>query len=60
MNLQRFYNILCRVYGSQPAESEWMEEYFPDLEDRVAGGRCEAEYQDQKDARGELLSPWYQ
>ncbi len=60
MNMQRFYSLLCWVYGSDPRGYEYLVEIFPDLESRIAGGRCEAEYEQQSDSWHELLEPWYQ
>lgn len=37
MNMQRFYNLLCWVYGSDPDEYDYLVEYFPDLEARIEG-----------------------
>ena len=58
MNLQRMYNLLCWVYGSDPGAYGYLTEYFPDLQDRISGGRCEQEYADQEDAWNELLRPY--
>lgn len=60
LNMQRFYNLLCWVYGSDPDGQDWLLDAFPELADRAGGGRCEMEYQDQLEAWDELLSPWYQ
>ena len=60
MNMQRFYNLLCWVYGSDPREYDYLVEYFPDLASRIEGGRCEAEYEQQSDSWHELAAPWYQ
>mgnify|MGYP002637539507 CR=1 FL=1 len=60
MNMQRFYNLLCWVYGSDPVTYDYLVDSFPELEPRIEGGRCEMEYADQYDAWSELLAPWYQ
>ncbi len=58
LNYQRFYNLECWVYGSNPAEYEWLLDRFPDLATRAEGGRCEVEYADLASAWDELLSPF--
>ncbi|MET0343075.1 MAG: DUF4344 domain-containing metallopeptidase [Polyangiales bacterium] len=56
LNAQRFYNILCLVYGSDPDTYEGLvtEGYLP--ESRAV--RCPAEYEGQRSAWDTLLEPW--
>ncbi len=60
MEMQRFYNLLCWVYGSDPGGYDYIPEYFPEMEGRLEGGRCEMEYEDQSDGWHTLLEDWYQ
>jgi hypothetical protein len=59
MNMQRFYNLLCWVYGSDPSGFSYIPDTFPEMQDRVANGRCEGEYEDQRDSWMQLLQPWF-
>jgi hypothetical protein len=55
LNMQRFYNMLCYVYGSDPSNSDWIVDLFPEMESRV--GKCENEYVQARDAWETLLAP---
>jgi len=56
LNLQRFYNMICLVYGSDPASYGFLVEIFPDFQQRV--DRCPAEYAQKRAAWATLLAPW--
>ena len=58
LNMQRMYNMLCWVYGSNPSAYGHLLEWFPDLGPRAAN--CEAEYEQKVYAWGTLLQPWEQ
>lgn len=55
---QRMYNLLCWTLGSDPEEYSYLLEWWPALEDRDKGGRCELEYEDLNDAMDSLLRDW--
>ncbi len=56
LNQQRFYNMLCLVYGSNPQQYQGLVTagYLP--ESRAQ--RCPAEYQQKSNAWNQLLEPW--
>jgi len=54
LNMQRMYNQLCWVYGSDPSNWGTLLEYYPELGNR----NCESEYQQKRDAWLTLLAPW--
>lgn len=56
LNAQRFYAILCTVYGSDPATYGWMVEegYLP----AARAARCDEEYAKKDAAWSTLLAPW--
>ena len=56
LNAQRFFNILCLVYGSDPEAYAGLvsEGYLPE----TRAVRCPAEYESQRRAWGTLLEPW--
>lgn len=56
LHLQRFYNIMCIVYGSAPAEYGYFETQFPEMEGRLP--RCEGEYVQKLKSWATLLAPW--
>lgn len=56
LGLQRFYNVLCLVYGSDPKEYADLLTSFPEMADRAP--RCKAEYHDATDAWTRLLEPY--
>lgn len=56
LGLQRFYNVLCLVYGSDPKEYADLLTSFPEMEARAP--RCEGEYADATDAWNRLLEPY--
>ncbi len=53
---QRFYNSLCMIYGSDPANNQKIVEsgYLP----KERAGRCQGEYQRAVDSWINLLEPW--
>ena len=54
LDQQRFYNILCVVYGSNPdAYASWVPNLLP--EDRAV--KCPAEYEQKKNSWDALLTP---
>jgi hypothetical protein len=55
LNLQRFYNVLCLVYGSDPATYAGIVDSFPDMADRA--DRCPGEYEQASTSWGRLLEP---
>ena len=55
LSSQRFYNILCLVYGSDPATYDWMATQLPEMESRLA--RCEDEWVTASENWDELLQP---
>lgn len=56
LNLQRFYNILCIVYGSAPETYANLGTVYPDMKNRLP--RCQAEYEQKLASWGALLAPW--
>ncbi|HEX5658972.1 MAG TPA: DUF4344 domain-containing metallopeptidase [Polyangiales bacterium] len=56
LNQQRFYNILCLVYGSNPRAYEGLVSagYLPE----ARAQRCPAEFEQKNDAWSQLLSDW--
>jgi hypothetical protein len=56
LNLQRFYNVLCLVYGSDPNEYADLLTSFPEMEARAP--RCKGEYKDASKAWTTLLEPY--
>ena len=58
LNMQRMYNMLCWVYGSDPATYASLLDTFPDLAPRAPG--CQAEYEQKVYAWETLLAPWAQ
>lgn len=56
LNPQRFYNIMCLVYGSNPKKYAGAIEAGLLTEARAAG--CPAEYKRKSDAWDTLLEPW--
>ena len=54
---QRFYNVLCLVYGSDPTQElrDSLVSAFPEMDARL--DRCPGEYEDKQDAWSTLLEP---
>ena len=54
---QRYYNVLCWIYGKNPERNSYLveEEYLP--EERAGG--CASEYAQIESSWGRLLSPYY-
>jgi hypothetical protein len=57
LNLQRMYNIVCLVYGSDPEQWGWVLDVFPDIAARAP--RCSGEFSQKINAWDELLEPWF-
>ncbi|MCB9508336.1 MAG: hypothetical protein H6698_08185 [Myxococcales bacterium] len=55
LNRQRFYDILCLVYGSDPTTYASMGTQFPDMAGRLP--RCEDEWESARTSWNELLAP---
>lgn len=55
LNTQRFYNILCLVYGSNPAEYASFETAFPEMAARLP--RCADEFRSASEGWDRLLAP---
>lgn len=55
LGLQRFYNVLCLVYGSAPDQYGDVVSAFPEMESRAP--RCQDEYEQKVDAWTRLLEP---
>lgn len=56
LNQQRFYNVLCYVYGSDPVEYAAMGDTFPPMQSRLP--RCEGDYNQQRNSWSRLLASW--
>jgi hypothetical protein len=56
LNQQRFYQMLCLVYGSDPRKYQGLVESGILPESRAE--RCPAEFAQQSDAWSQLLEPW--
>ncbi|HEY6879564.1 MAG TPA: DUF4344 domain-containing metallopeptidase [Polyangiales bacterium] len=56
LNQQRFYSILCLVYGSNPRQYQHLVSQGILPESRAA--RCPAEFQQKSEAWSQLLEPW--
>lgn len=56
LGLQRFYNVLCLVYGSDPATYQATVDSFPEMASRAP--RCEDEYAQKKRSWERLLAPY--
>jgi hypothetical protein len=56
LNPQRFFSILCTVYGSDPDAYEEIVSggYLPESR----AGRCQAEYEQKRKSWDQLLAPW--
>ena len=57
LNSQRFYNIMCTIYGSDPEEFSSIPEQFPEMEQRLP--RCAREYEQKVKSWDEILEPWF-
>ena len=55
LSMQRFYNLLCLVYGNDPVTYADLPTTFPDMEQRSA--RCEDEYDQKVSSWSTLLGP---
>ena len=51
LNPQRFFNILCLVYGSDPAANSELAQLFPSRD-------CQSEFRDKSATWDELLADW--
>ncbi len=58
LGIQRFYNMLCSVYGYAPEENAWILDRFPEMAARAE--RCPYEYRQKRASWDALLSPWVQ